>query len=410
MAGEKLLTEAQCRAAKPKGTVYYLNDGGGLRFRVRPNGSRHWLFRYRRNGQEQTASLGTYPHVSLKDARERKSEARRTLSHGKDPLLERAAAKARVSEAAQNTFQAVSQLWLENKKPVWSANHYKRNEGILRRLLTPTLGKLPIESISEKQLFLTLKPFYDAGTKESARKARAVARQIFAHGRALHLCTNNPARDMADNPYFAKPTVKHFTALAQEDVSALVAQLRPNGVEQRLKITTSTALLMALYTGLRDSSIRGARWSEIDLQNALWSVPAGNMKSRRPHRVPLPRQAVAAFRELERYTFLGPDSFVFASHGKSGHLAENTLRIGLHRLGFKVTVHGMRSLMTDVLNEAGFASDLIEKQLDHQLKGVKAAYLRTEFLEQRRAMIQWYADWCDQTALKSSVVQFRSRV
>ena len=151
-----------------------------------------------------------------------------------------------------------------------------------------------------------------------------------------------------------------------------------------------------LYTGLRDHSLRAARWEEIDLKTATWTVPSERMKSRRKHVVPLPTQAVATLTELGKLTRHTPKSFVFVGFGKTGFLAENTLRAALHRLGFKVTAHGLRSLITDLLNENGFNPDAIERQLDHmQRDKVRAAYLRSDFMPQRVAMMQWLADWAD---------------
>ncbi len=159
---------------------------------------------------------------------------------------------------------------------------------------------------------------------------------------------------------------------------------------------TRAALLLMLYTGLRDASLRGARWREIDLQAARWTVPAERMKRREEHSVPLPSQAVAILRQLARLTDRGPDSFVFSGTGKAGYLAENTLRMTLHRLGFEVTAHGLRSLLTDELYTAGFRSEWIERQLHHKDPNeVRSAYLRTDFYEQRVPMMQWWADACD---------------
>ena len=307
-------------------------------------------------------------------------------------------------------FGAVAKSWMDYNRDSWSGHHYERNEGLLRRYLLPDLGKMPIDSVEEAFLFSVLKRVYDKGIKESARRARAVASQIFSHGRATHRCTINPARDMADNPYFKKPPVQHFKALQQQDVTLLMTQLSARGDEQTLNMQTICGLLMAIYTGLRDTSIRGAQWKEIDHDTNVWTVPGERMKSRREHQVPLPKQAVSVLQELEPITYRGPDSFVFASWGKQGYLAENTLRIALHRLGHKVTVHGMRSLITDVLNEGGWNPDWIEKQLDHQEHNrVRAAYLRTKFLEQREKMMQWFADWCEGTANSNNVVSMRGK-
>jgi len=399
MAGEKLLTEGKCKAAKPKTKIYYLNDGGGLRLRIRPNGSRHWIFRFRISQKERSTSLGAYPQTSLQIVRVKAEEARKNVSEGYDPVVVRRVKKTQHAVAGEQSFGSVALNWLRHNRGDWSNHHYERNEGLVRRYLMPDLGKLPISAIEEAYLFSVLKCVYDKGTKESARRARVVAAQIFSYGRATHLCTINPARDMADNPYFKKPPVQHFKAIHQQDVPHLITQLSVRGDEQKLNMQTICGLLMAVYTGLRDTSIRGAQWKEIDFDSNVWTVPGDRMKSRREHEIPLPKQAVAVLRELEALTYRDPTSFVFASHGKQGYLAENTFRQALHRLGYKVTVHGMRSLITDVLNEGGWNSDWIEKQLDHQEQNqVRAAYLRTKFLEQREPMMQWFADWCEQEA------------
>ena len=260
----------------------------------------------------------------------------------------------------------------------------------------PDLGRLPIQSIEESYLFSVLKPVYDNGLKESARRTRAIAAQIFTYGKDTHRCTNNPAKDMAGNSYFKKPVPKHFAAIDQSDVPKLMADLRKTGAEQRLKPQTVCALLMVIYIGHRDHAVRGAKWKEFDLVNHVWEVPAERMKNRNSHKVSLPSQAVQALSAIKSITFKDPDSFVFSSNSKTGYISENTLRLALHRLGYKVTVHGFRTLITTVLNERGFNADAIERQLDHVEKNaVRRAYLRSDFDELRRSTMQWFADWCD---------------
>ena len=397
MAGEKLLTEVKCKSAKPKIKVYYLNDGAGLRLRVRPDGGRSWIFRYRLNGKEKNIGLGSYPIVSLTIARTIAAENRLLVTSGSNPQLVRRLQKAKDAVKGEQTFSTVAREWLAHNTKEWSNTHLERNTGLIKRYLLPDLGRLPIHEITESFLFSVLKPHYDRGRKESARRARSIAAQIFSYARHTHRCTNNPARDMADNTYFKKPSVKHFTAIAQSDVPDLIEKLNKIGVEQILQPQTVCGLLLALYTGLRDYSLRAAKWSEIDFEKQIWMVPASRMKSGREHKVPLPKQAITALKNIEPLTFRGPDSYIFTSEAtKTGHMAENTLRLALHRLGYKVTLHGFRSLITDVLNENRFNSDAIERQLDHVEKSqVRRAYLRSDFMEERIRMMAWFADWCD---------------
>jgi integrase len=343
-----------------------------------------------------SAGLGAYPTVTLQIARVKAQQSKLVASEGHNISSAKRMAKATQATKGSNTFGLIAAEWLEHNKADWSTTHHERNEGLVRRYLLPDLAKLPIDSINEQYLFSVIKKIYDKGTKVSALRTRTIAAQIFSYARATHRSTGNPARDMSDNPYFKKPTVKHFDAIAQNDVPKLMKALKTTGKGQKLDIKTVCALKLSIYTGLRDNSIRGAEWSEIDLDRCIWKVPALRMKSRREFKVPLPAQAIEVLKTLQSLTFKDPDSFLFPSSGKYGCMAENTLRLALHRLGFKVTVHGMRNLITNVLNEQGFNRDAIERQLDHQESNqVRASYLTSDFMDIRANMMQWFADWCD---------------
>jgi len=391
MPGEKLLSDRKCATAKSKATICYLNDGGGLRLQVRPNGARYWMLRYTLGGRESTFQIGAYPDVKVEEARKKAKGARSLIAEGRHPSIERKLEKARNVERSQATFRAVATEWLAHHRPHWSPVHHERNEGLLRRILYPRLGDLPVDAITEPMLLNVLRNAYESGVKESARRARGVAAQVFGYAKDTHRATHNPARELARSSVLRKPDVRHFAALKAKQVGPLLTKIDAGGVEP----VTRVALLLMLYSGLRDYSLRGARWGEIDLKAKTWTVPAERMKRKVGHTVPLPKQAVVALKELRSLTDKGPDSFIFASHAKEGFLAENTLRIALHRLGFKVTAHGFRSLLTDVLNEQGFNTDAIERQLHHAERNqVRAAYLRSDFLDYRRTMMQWFADWC----------------
>ena len=408
MTAEKILTEAACKASKAKDNIYYLNDGAGLRLRVRPDGSRTWIFRYRLNGKEMSAGLGAYPTVTLQIARAKAQDARALADNGQNISTAKKVARATRSVKSGNTFGLIAREWLEHNKAGWSSTHHERNEGLVRRYLLPDLAKLPIESIEERYLFTVLKKVYDQGTRVSSMRTRTIAAQIFSYARATHRATSNPARDMSDNPYFKKPAVKHYDALPKCNVPKLMEELNKTGKAQKLDVKTVSALKLALYTGLRDNSIRGAKWEEINLNESIWTVPAARMKSRRQFTLPLPKQAVWTLQTLKQLTYMDETSYVFPSIGKYGYMAENTLRLALHRIGFAVTVHGMRSLITNVLNENGFNRDAIERQLDHQERNqVRAAYLTSDFMDTRSPMMQWFADWCD-GAEQSNIVPIRS--
>jgi integrase len=227
----------------------------------------------------------------------------------------------------------------------------------------------------------------------------------------MHRCARNPAREIDKGLLFPKPQVQHFAALALDQVGPWLRGL--NAVN--FAPTIRTALYLMFVTGLRDAALRAAKWSEFDLDAGLWLVPEARRKTRITHpgdqRLPLPRQAVTLLRELAELTDTGPESFVFESYGKHGYLAENTLAKAMRDLGFAVTVHGFRSLLTDLLTPLGFIPFAIDRQLDHAIghtgertgagsadPKVLAAYLRADFLDYRRDMMQWVADWADAMA------------
>jgi integrase len=423
---ERKMSDTACRGAKPEEAVYYIRDNApgavpGLRLCIRPNGAKLWMLRYwlpkldsegkpatdadgKPQLRESTAGLGAYPAVSLAEARRKAAEARAAAAEGVHPTTARRVRVAVNVEAGERTFRVVAERWLEQGakqgfqratskggRP-WSAHHIERNTGLINRFLMPDLGDLPIAAITEAMVEKPILKAYEAGKRESARRAAVIARQIMGYAKARRWIASNPLADILANPDLPKPPVRHFAAIKPEQVGAMLRALAGSGTE----LTTRAALMLMMFTGLRDGALRGATWAEIDLDRGTWTVPAARMKSRREHTVPLPRQGVEILRALGKVTNKGPDAFVFASRGKAGYLAENTLRVRLHGLGFKVTAHGFRSLITDLLNEHGFNQDAIERQLDHvQQDRVRAAYLRSEFMPQRRAMMQWLADWAE---------------
>jgi integrase len=407
----KQLSDRACQAAKPSEKLYYRSDGDGLRLQVRPNGARYWMFRFVLAGKEGTLLLGSYPELGLAEARGKAEAARGLVKEGRSPVVERKVRKHDQITADQNTFGAVASEWLQHNQPRWSAVHHERNEGLLRRILLPTLNDLPVAQISREALMVPLKAAYTAGTMESARRARAVASQIFAYAIETGRAERNPGLELARSTVLARVPVKHHAALQPEQVGPMLRALKASGCAPTVK----AAIELMMLTGLRDYSLRSARWSDIDLEATRWTVPAEKMKHSQDHAVPLPSQAIAILTELKKLTGYKTDGFVFASSGKEGFLAENTLRLTLHRLGFKVTAHGFRSLLTDLLNKQGFNPDAVERQLAHvEPNEVRRAYLRSDFMEHRVMMMQWFADWAyaqrdevDAPALPDNVVPMR---
>lgn len=428
------LTATHCDNARPREKVWYLPDRGrgsvrGLRLGIMPSGSKQWLQRYylpvvdsngaavmETNGKprmkESTAGLGLYPEVSLQAARDLARIVEEAAAAGRHPTFVRTANRVANAVDEAHTLRFVAERWLQQGEKQgfarttgaetrpWSAHHLERNTGLVTRFLLPELGSIPIRDLTAPRVEAVILKAYDSGKRESARRAAVIARQIMGYAKARRWVNANPLMDILAHPDIPKPEVKHFAAIKQGEVGPMLRALAAS----RTEVVTRGALLLMLFTGLRDYSLRGATWSEIDLEGATWTVPAGRMKSRKSHAVPLPRQAVEVFKALAKLTNKGPTSFVFASRNKAGFLAENTLRNRLHGLGFKVTAHGFRSLLTDVLNQNRFNPDAVERQLDHvQQNQVRASYLRTDFMEQRRVMMQWFADWAEAQCNRTEV-------
>ena len=389
---EKLLTDLKCKRAKPKEKPYRLKDGGGLTLRVMPNGAKYWQLRYRYASKENTLQIGVYPEKSLDDARNERTKHRKVLDTGKDPITARRVEKSRIQTETAETFAAMAEEWLKHRQPHIAAVTHERNDGLVRRILTKKLGALPIREIDVATLLSALKAAESKGLRMSAKRARTIASQIFLYAIASGRATVNPAAGIV-KAMAARLATKHYAALQADQIGAFLKALdRGKGVSK----VTAAALTLMLYTGLRDGSLRGAKWKEIDFEAARWTIPLARMKRREEHSVPLSQQALAILQDLKELTGRGPDSFVFASTGKNGYLAENTLRVALHRLGFEVTAHGFRSLLTDELYKAGFRSEWIERQLHHKdANEVRSAYLRTDFYAQRVPMMHWWADACN---------------
>jgi integrase len=392
------LTVKQCDAARPQARPYRLHDGAGLALLVLPAGGKYWQLRYRFGGRYRSLQIGPFASVSLRAAREQAARWRAVLREGRDPVLERQRERRQTVEAGEGRFAAVAREWLEHRKAFAAPQTVERDEGILRRVLLPVLADVPLTDIDAPLLLRALRRAEKAGAVYSAHRARVIAGQIFTFAIASGRATRNPAREIA-GALRPKEPARHRSAPTLEQAGELLRRLLEPAAP--VSPVVRAALHQLLLTGLRDRELRGATWGEIDFERCTWHVPATRMKrrgleAREGHRVPLPRQAVEALQALRPLTYRGPDSYVFASSAGAGHLAENTLRLALHRLGVEVTAHGARSLLTDVLYKAGFPGEWVERQLHHKDRNpVRAAYLRTDFLEERARMMQWFADALD---------------
>ena len=379
---------------------YKLTDFDGLQLLVRTTGSKLWRFAYRFAGKQKSLALGTYPTVTLAEARERREEARKLLAKGTDPSQQRRLVKIAVA-AGGNTFREVAEELLDKHRREGRAETTLRKNRWLLEPAFETFGNRPIGEVTAPELLHALRKFEVRERYESARRLRAVAGMIFRYA----IATGQASRDISVDLRGAltRPTVKHRAAITEpKEVGALLRAI--DGYTGQP--TTRIALQLSALLFVRPGEIRHARWREFDLSEAVWMIPAETMKMDRPHRVPLARQAIAILRNLQKIT--GQGEFLFpAITSVRRPMSENTLNAALRRLGYdknEVTVHGFRATASTLLNEMGrWNRDAIERQLAHQEEDdVRRAYMHAaEFWPERVEMMQVWADYLDQ--LRSGV-------
>lgn len=385
------LSATQVKGAIFEGRPYKLADGAGLTLLVDASG-KHWRFRYRFAGKERMTSFGSFPATSLAKARQRRDEARELLDDGIDPVAHRRAQKA--AQAAQEaTLEKVARQWLDGQQ--WASNYREKVEGRLKRHIFPLLGHRPIGEISAPELLDALRRIEKAGTIETARRCKQHVSRVYRFAIAAGEATHNPAAGL-EEALAAKPRARHFAAITDPDkLGELLRAIEAlDGTPQVRAAMRIAPMLLA-----RPGELRHMEWTELDLGGALWSIPAVKMKMDRDHLVPLPDQAVAILREIEPWT--GSGRYVFPG-GRSAErpMSENALSAALHRIGYtgdEVTIHGLRATARTLLDETlGFRPDFIEHQLAHAVRDANGrAYNRTTFLNERREMLQTWADYLD---------------
>lgn len=392
------LTDTAIRAAKPISSAVKLSDGGGLYLLIQPSGSKLWRLAYRFGGKQKTLALGAYCATGSKEvivplalARERRAEARRLIAAGIDPSE---AKKAEKRAAATNvvTFRNVADEWLAKMRREQKADVTIRKAEWLLGMLCADLGEHPVLAIEPPDLLAALRRIEARGHHETARRARSVASRVLRYGVASGYCPRDSAADLRGA--LTTPVVTNRAAITNPaDVGAL---LRAIDAYQGAPITRLALQLLAL-TFVRPGELRSAEWLEIN--GAVWSIPARKMKMRRPHRVPLSRQALGVLDELRFLT--GNGRLLFPSTvSREKPISENTLQVALLRLGYQrgeISSHGLRSTASTLLNESGlWSADAIERQLAHADKdAIRGVYHRGEHWPERIKMMAWWADHLD---------------
>jgi integrase len=397
------LTDPAIRNAKPADKPRKLADERGLFLLITPSGGKWWRLKYRIDGKEKLLSLGVYPDVGLKDARERRDEARKLLAEGVDPSENRKAVKSAKVERSANSFEVVAREWFAKYSTTWNASHGDRIIRRLERDIFPWIGGKAIAEVTAPDLLATVQRIEKRGALETAHRALQNCGQVFRYAIATSRAERDPSQDLRG----ALPPVKgtHFAAVTEpKQVAELLRTI--DGYQGTL--TVACAMRLAPLVFVRPGELRKAEWADIDLDAAEWRYHVTKTDSE--HIVPLASQAVAILREIHALTGSGP--LVFPSARGGGRpMSDNAILAAMRRLGIpkdEMSGHGFRAMARTILDEVlGFRPDLIEHQLAHAVKDPNGrAYNRTAHLPERRKMMQAWADYLDKIKAGAEVLPF----
>jgi integrase len=400
------LTDVQVRNAKPKEKDFKLPDGYGLYLLVTPTNGKLWRFDYRYADKRKTLAFGAYPSLSLADARQRREDAKKLLANGVDPSEVRKAQKAATVAVTENSFEIVAREWHSKFSGTWSLSHA---ETTLRRIQSdafPVIGARPIGEIKAPELLAMLRRIESRGALETAHRVKTICGQVFRYAVATGRAERDPAADLKG----ALPPYKKSHLAAITDPKYVPPLLRAIDGYQGSFVVKS-ALQLAPLVFVRPGELRQAEWAEIDLDVGEWNIPAERMKMKQPHLVPLSKQAVSIFLELQAIT--GNSRYVFPS-GRSfaRPMSNNAVNAALRRMGFdkdEMTGHGFRAMARTILDEVlQVRPEFIEHQLAHAVKDPNGrAYNRTTHLAERRKMMQTWADYLDGLKNGAKVIPLR---
>lgn len=397
------LTDIKVRNTKPASTAKKLFDGGGLFLLVKPSGSKLWRLKYRIAGKENLYAIGEYPDVTLIEAREARDEARKLIKQGIHPSHHRTTEKLRMVSEGANTFQAIAEEWIAKNKPKWRPYYLGQVQRFLKADAYPHIGVLPIRSITAAHVLAILQRVEKRGATTVAILVRQWCSAVFRYAVSTLRADSDPAAALKGA--LTRGKIKHRTPMASKEIPTLLKAL-DGAAGYR---TTVIALRVLLLTFVRPVELRAAEWEEVDLEGAEWRVPAGRMKMGDAHTVPLSTQALELLREL--HTLTGSNRLLFPNYRTpKTHMSATTLNRALERLGYggRFSAHGFRATASTLLNEMGYRPDVIERQLAHKERNkTRASYNQAEYLEERRQMMQHWADFIDALRADKNVVGFR---
>lgn len=386
------LNARQVDAAKPREKAYKLADGAGLYLEVVPSGSRYWRMKYRFNGKEKRLAFGVYPAVSLAQARALRDDAKKKLAEGIDPSFAKKEEKLVRDVQLNNTFQSVALEWHSTKVSRWSEGYASDIIEAFNKDIFPYIGQQPVNDIKPLVLLNVLRRMERRGATEKAKKVRQRCSEVFRYAIVTGRAEYNPAADLTSA--MSGHESKHYPFLTVEEL--------PDFFKVLASYTGSPLVVLAarllILTGVRTGELRGAFWSEFDLEKAVWEIPAERMKMKRPHLVPLSTQALEIVQQLK--VMSGQYPLVFPGRNDPRKtMSEASINQVFKRIGYtgKVTGHGFRHTMSTILHEEGFNTAWIETQLAHVDKNaIRGTYNHALYLEGRREMMQWYGNFIDE--------------
>jgi integrase len=386
----KPLTNMQVQQAKPKEKEYNLSDGSGLQLRVKPNGSKLWLFNYYKPYSKKRSNIGfgSLNDVSLSEARKKREHARGLLDKDIDPKEHKENTERELTLAHSNTLELVAAKWLEVKKTKVSSDHAHDIWRSFQLHIFPSLGNVPIYKLSAVKTIEILQPIAAKGSLETIKRLCQRINEVMAYAVNCGIIEQNPLLNI--NQAFQKPVKQNQLTLEPSELPELVNDL--NNVN--IRTTTRHLIFWQLHTMTRPSEAVGTRWDEIDFDNQVWLIPKERMKRRKAHTTPLTPQTLEILASMKPIS--GHREYVFpADRDPLTHTHRQTANATLRRMGYgeRLVSHGLRALASTTLNEQGFDPDIIEAALAHSGKDqVRAAYNRAEYLERRRVMMCWWSN------------------
>ncbi|MEX5879609.1 tyrosine-type recombinase/integrase [Proteus vulgaris] len=390
------LTDMAIKKAKPREKVYSLGDGNGLSLIVEPNGSKGWRFRYQFNGKSKMISLGIYPVITLNEAREKRDNARKLVANGTDPAESRKEERDRVSGKSESTFKKITLEWFNGRKDRWSEGYRDDMMEAFENDVFPYIGDRPIAEIKPLELLEVLSIMEKRGVTEKLKKVRQRCGEVWKYAIITGRAEYNPAPDLASA--FIPHQRENYPYLLADELPEFLSSVDKYQGSQIVR----TALNILMLTGLRPGELRKSEWSFIDFESRTWKLPEKIMKMGRVHVVPMSDQVISLLRQIQPIS--GDYQYIFPSRtNHKKHLSEMAINTMIGRMGYRgrATGHGFRHTMSTILHEKGFNTAWIELQLAHVDKNsIRGTYNHALYLEGRRDMMQWYADYIDELRSK----------